>query len=39
MISRVILLVVIDDLRSDHVERNWKQYLPFETTSWTWGAE
>ena len=21
-----------------YVERKWKKYLPFQTTSWTWGA-
>jgi hypothetical protein len=24
---------------ADYVERKWKKYLPFQTTSWTWGAE
>jgi hypothetical protein len=23
---------------ASYVERKWKKYLPFQTTSWTWGA-
>lgn len=23
---------------ADYVERKWKRFLPFQTTSWTWGA-
>jgi arylsulfatase A-like enzyme len=23
---------------ADYVERKWKKHLPFQTTSWTWGA-
>jgi hypothetical protein len=23
---------------ADYVERKWKKYLPFQTTSWNWGA-
>jgi arylsulfatase A-like enzyme len=24
---------------AEYVERKWKKYLPFQTTSWTWGAD
>ncbi|MEM7230551.1 MAG: sulfatase-like hydrolase/transferase [Planctomycetota bacterium] len=24
---------------ADYVERKWKKYLPFQTTSWTWGVD
>ena len=23
---------------ADYVEKKWKKYLPFQTTSWSWGA-
>ncbi|HVR74259.1 MAG TPA: sulfatase-like hydrolase/transferase [Planctomycetota bacterium] len=23
---------------ADHVERKWRKFLPFQTTSWTWGC-
>ena len=24
---------------ADYVEKKWQKYLPFQTTSWTWGAD
>ncbi len=24
---------------AEYVERKWKKYLPFQTTSWTWGVD
>jgi len=24
---------------ADYVEQKWQKYLPFQTTSWTWGGD